>query len=403
MGNSNSTNTSVLVLGVGSLSFGLGYLVKQYVYNSCGKPKCTPFLLRDCQKSSPSKPCGDIGKKPGFLKLFQQLVEEVQEDMRMYGMPEDTTAHMRRVMEYNIPGGKLNRGLTVVHVAQRILGAENISMAELRRIGVLGWCIEWIQASFLVADDLMDSSITRRGQPCWYRNKEIGMIAVNDALILLTHFEILLRRYYGDSDIFLPLHSVLTETVYQTELGQTLDLTTQPPQDTKVNLELFTESRYNLIVKYKTAFYSFYAPIALGMIASGIFDKESLDLARSICIKMGTYFQIQDDYLDCYGDPGTIGKIGTDIQDKKCSWLVVQALNIASEEQKKVIRENYGTDDQACINKVKQVYKELNLEGIFKEYEEKSYKELVEEIKTVQKVPPAVFLDLLHKIYKRQK
>lgn len=101
-------------------------------------------------------------------------------------------------------------------------------------------------------------------------------------------------------------------------------MTTQPPQDDSVNLDLFTESRYNLIVKYKTAFYSFYAPVALGMIGSGIYDKESLDTARAICIKMGTYFQIQDDYLDCYGDPRVIGKIGTDIQDKKCSWLVVQ-------------------------------------------------------------------------------
>ena len=56
---------------------------------------------------------------------------------------------------------------------------------------------------------------------------------------------------------------------------------------------------------------------------------------------MGHLFQVQDDYIDCYGDPSITGKIGTDIQDRKCSWLIVQALQNADESQRKMLHVSY--------------------------------------------------------------
>lgn len=47
---------------------------------------------------------------------------------------------------------------------------------------------------------------------------------------------------------------------------------------------------------------------------------------------------VQDDYIDCYGDPSVTGKIGTDIEECKCGWLVVQALKIVSPEQKEILQ-----------------------------------------------------------------
>ena len=118
---------------------------------------------------------------------------------------------------------------------------------------------------------------------------------------------------------------------------------------------------------------------------------------------MGTMFQVQDDYLDCYGDPETIGKIGTDIRDNKCSWLINKALAICTPQQRKTLEDNYAKKDPKAEAVVKGVFRELDLEAKFKEYEEATNAELVKMIGDVKGMPTAIFSKLLSRIYKRQK
>merc|ERR1719198_1690094 len=138
------------------------------------------------------------------------------------------------------------------------------------------------------------------------------------------------------------------------------------------------------------------------MILGGITQPDVFAQTKTICCEMGHLFQVQDDFLDCYGDPAVIGKIGTDIQDNKCGWLVVQALKRASPEQKKILEDNYAQHDDAKVAKVKAVYKELNLEQIYKDYEEESYARLQTLIKEkAGDLPEGIFTDFAKKIYKR--
>lgn len=240
------------------------------------------------------------------------------------------------MIDYNVPGGKLNRGITVVHTLDAIRGTE-LTAEEKYKAAALGWCVEWLQAFFLVADDIMDQSHTRRDQPCWFRNKDIGLNAINDSFILKSNIFQILKKHFRDYKCYTQLLELFSETTLQTELGQLMDLTSNPLNG-PTDLDRFTKERHRLIVQYKTAYYSFYLPVALGMILGGVATDESLETAKSILVDMGIYFQVQDDYLDCYADPKVLGKIGTDIQDNKCSWLVVQALSRSNEEQKDVLK-----------------------------------------------------------------
>lgn len=232
----------------------------------------------------------------------------------------------------------------------------------------------------------------------------VGMIAINDAFMLEASIYILLKKYFRQEKNYIELMELFHEVTFQTELGQTCDLLTAP--EDHVDLDNFSLDKYTFIVIYKTAYYSFYLPVALALHYVGVATEENLKQAHDILIPMGEYFQVQDDYLDNFADPETLGKIGTDIQDNKCSWLVNQALKIATPEQRKVLEENYGQKNKDTEARVKALYEELDLKGIYEKYEEDKVgriKSLIEGVDERKGVKKEVYNSFLAKIYKRQK
>lgn len=285
-----------------------------------------------------------------------------------------------------------------------LLLGKALSEDEYFHAATLGWMTELLQAFFLVSDDIMDSSITRRGQPCWYRQDGVGMIAINDAFMLEAAIYTLLKKYFKTHPAYVDLIELFHETTFQTEMGQLCDLITAP--EDRVNLDNFSLEKYSFIVVYKTAYYSFYLPVALALLQLNLATPKNLKQAEDILIPLGEYFQIQDDYLDNFGDPEFIGKIGTDIKDNKCSWLVNQALAIVTPEQRKVLEENYGRKDDAKEKVIKQLFDELNLEQRYLDYEEKFVTDIRARIANIDEsegLKKSIFEAFLAKIYKRTK
>jgi len=250
-----------------------------------------------------------------------------------------------------------------------------------------------------------DESQTRRGQPCWYKKPGVGHIAINDAVTIETLVYKILKRHFAQEPCYLQLVDLMQETTFQTELGQLLDTMCD-----NLDLQDFNIERWTAIVTYKTAFYSFYLSVAFAMVYAGITDQAAYDSAREILIKMGVYFQAQDDYLDCYGTPEQIGKIGTDIESKKCGWLFCNAYNglttpPISPQQKALLDAQYGKCKvgSAAEKSIKALYEELNLEKQYRAYEQACYDEIMALRPTVTEVPWEVFEVFLKKIFKRSK
>jgi len=272
------------------------------------------------------------------------------------------------------------------------------------RAALLGWMIELLQAFFLVSDDIMDSSKTRRGNPCWYLVPKVGMIAINDAFVLESAIYLLLKKHFRQEKSYIDMVELFHEVTLQTELGQMCDLLTAPEDE--VDLNNFSLEKFSFIVIFKTAYYSFYLPVALALHFCGAATEKNLQTSLDILIPMGEYFQAQDDYLDAFADPETLGKIGTDIQDNKCSWLINQALQKVTPEQRKTLEENYGVKDSEAEARVKALYHELKLADFYRQWEEERVADLRARIAKVDEsegLKKEVFESFLKKIYKRSK
>ncbi|KAG1818092.1 isoprenoid synthase domain-containing protein [Suillus subaureus] len=336
-----------------------------------------------------------------FLAVFEGIREELVAHMKSEKMPEDAIAWFNENLIYNVPGGKLNRGVSVVDTVTILLNRPPTD-DEYFRAALLGWCIELLQAFFLVSDDIMDDSISRRGQPCWYRVSnvkglgKVHKIAINDSCMLEGAIYHILKNHFRRESYYVDLLELFQEVTYKTEMGQLVDQITAPEDN--IDIGRYTLLKHAFIVRYKTAYYSFYLSVALAMRMCGVPDVYELNgktvepykEADRILIPMGEFFQVQDDYLDYHGTEAQIGKIGTDIIDGKCSWCVCMALTHGTDTQTQFLLENYGKKgpEQAMREQaVKNMYNDDEGLNIPKRYEEYS-KNTVTEINTMIELVP---------------
>lgn len=302
----------------------------------------------------------------------------------------------RELLDYTTEGGKCLRGLLSVYGFLELTGIDPNS-DEAKPAYALGWAQEILQASFLVADDLMDKSELRRGRPCWYKREEKGYVAVSDSYFLENVMYALIDHYFQSYDAKTKrnLRMLLRETTVLTAIGQFIDMT--PKEATVKNWEL--------TVTNKTSYYSIWQPFVSGICASRkvpdeVWQNEDL---KSILISAGRLFQCQDDWMDLYGDAAAMGKVGRDIQDGKVSWLFAKAMELSNDEQKQILKENVGHEEPERVERVKQVYASLDIDRICRETQDKMYEDVKEGLERVDsRVPRGLIQFLLRALNRRQ-
>lgn len=100
--------------------------------------------------------------------------------------------------------------------------------------------------------------------------------------------------------------------------------------------------------------------------------------------------------MNVFGEQELVGKVGSDIEEGKCSWLAVVALQRMNLSQRKLMEKYYGTPGEEAVATIKDLYIQLGLPATYSAYEEKSYNMINTHIQQISKgLPHQLFLTLL--------
>ncbi|MFH6602845.1 polyprenyl synthetase family protein [Maribacter algicola] len=210
----------------------------------------------------------------------------------------------------------------------------------------------------LVHDDIMDNAPLRRGKTTVHEKWDVNTgILSGDAMLIYAYR--LFEGYKGAT--FRELVRLFSETALQVCEGQQYDIDFETRDDV-------TKPEYLRMIEYKTAVL-IAAALKMGGIIGGAGEREqnnSYEFGRNL----GIAFQLQDDYLDVFGDPETFGKqVGGDIIANKKTFLYLNVLEMGSTQQKKELLDMYSIqpeDPSAKIETIKEIFLESGSEKLTK-------------------------------------
>jgi geranylgeranyl diphosphate synthase type I len=221
--------------------------------------------------------------------------------------------------------------------------------------------LELLHASALVHDDYMDASDTRRGRPATHRTFETehrrsgwagrpGQYGAAAAILLgdllLSWSDEMLRRCGLPAAVVVPALEVLDHCRTEVIAGQFLDVSVQARGRADVDAAM-------TVLRYKSAKYSVERPLHVGAALAGGGEDERRALS-AFGLPLGEAFQLRDDLLGVFGDPGVTGKpAGDDLVEGKRTVLVALALDALGaagrEDLDRSLGTSLGTDDVARL------------------------------------------------------
>ena len=246
-------------------------------------------------------------------------------------------------------GGKRLRPVLVL-MATEIFGADYKKSLDA------ALAIEIFHNFSLVHDDIMDDAPLRRGKATVHEKWDVNTGILSGDAMLISAYQ-LFENYEGAT--FRELAKLFSKTALEVCEGQQYDVDFETRDDVTI-------AEYLKMIEYKTA-----VLVAAALKMGGIVAGATLNEQNSIYEfgrNLGIAFQLQDDYLDAFGDPKTFGKqVGGDIIENKKTFLFIRAMYLGTSDQKKELQNLYSIRPKSPMEKIESVKNVFVQSGATKE------------------------------------
>ena len=290
---------------------------------------------------------------------FSQLLDKVNAHIESLDYAREPMNLYRPVQYILSLGGKRIR-------PAMMLMAYNMFRDDVEHILDPALALEIYHNFTLLHDDLMDNADVRRGKPTVHKRWDANT-AILSGDVMLTLADVYMSRV--DDAYFREVMATFHTTSIEIAEGQQYDMDFETRSDV-------TEAEYIEMIRLKTSVLLACA-LKIGAILGGA-SKEDAEHLYRLGESIGLAFQLRDDYLDVYGDPKVFGKkIGGDILCNKKTYLYINALRLADQEQRAALDYWATATDivpEEKVAAVTAIYTALGLPEMSRNIEEQYYR-----------------------------
>ncbi len=272
------------------------------------------------------------------ISHYQELISDYFTELSLTKEPKNLYEPIQYILSL---GGKRMRPILT-------LMATEVFDVDCKKALAAATAVEVFHNFSLIHDDIMDDAPLRRGNETVHEKWDINTgILSGDAMLILAyqHFE----EY--EPAIFRDLAKLFSKTALEVCEGQQYDVDFETRDDVTI-------PEYLKMIQYKTAVLVG-AAMKMGAIVAET-SCENANLIYDFGLNLGIAFQLQDDYLDAFGDPKTFGKqVGGDIIENKKTYLYLKAIEYAKADEKEQLLHLFSiqpNDNTDKINSVKLIF-----------------------------------------------